>query len=824
MTFQEQIDIKEPIDEYHIHQYCSLLNALCIALNEDKIEEGVYPPLQNGEILVPDDENYLHPVHLLCLNDDVEIERSKSMKFACKHISRAQANILGIKSKKRKKISEHYKEMPFGQTEDLTTRIQKLLEGYPADEGIFKELLQNADDAGATEINFVTDFNNYSSAKVFDGNFKELQGPSLLVYNNSSFAENDLKCIQLLGIGSKRKDPTSTGKYGVGFNAVYHLTDVPSFITKGDKMDKGNRTLCIFDPLCKYANGANKQKPGSRYYDLDVLKDTVPDVFVPYHEEYLMGDEGTIFRFPLRKSPSEISDNAMDTDQILSLLEKFKTEAGRSLFFLNHIRKVLFSRVENRQIINEYSVTINMSQEDNRQKREFHGKRLNIAEKIKDRTQITTEEVFQIRTTMNLCIFDEKNENVEKEEESWFVVETIGFNKDVVPEEVHHAYSTGGLGLLPQGGVALPLSNIAQKQFSAFCILPLPIITGLPMHVNGHFALNHESRRNLWEDNKESLEVIWNRTLMKSVIAPSYIAGLEKRRDICDEFTKNVDRESNVRNQLNQYFKHFPSIKKVEDNNWKFLCLEIYRQIKEEIPLFPTISEVSMNLIEHTSIAVIKCKVEWICLRKKDSEFTAVFCLEEKQSLDPYSVVSLIKLLNLQVIDLSCGIYEQMSACELEVKSVTPDIVVTFLQSHLNSNHDSCKLVGLGNHVGRTTLKTTLNVDNLLNFCKKSSSFIQQLPGLPLCVTNNSTLMAYSEMIPVYVTKHCNIMKGLEEKFINKKIQHLMKDIESPCLKKFTLLDFEILIKDVISHRMYRESNTSFPWNPAKKAFRIGIG
>ncbi|CAC5390293.1 unnamed protein product [Mytilus coruscus] len=211
LSVKVKLDIKEPINEEQVYQYCSLLNALCMALKDEDIEEGLYPPLKDGEILVPDDENYLHPVHVLCLNDDVEIERSKSMKFVCKHISRAQANILGIKSKKRKKISEHYNEMPFGQTEDLTTRIHKLLEGYPADEGIFKELLQNADDAGATEIHFVTDFNNYSSAKVFDGDFKELQGPSLLVYNNSSFSDNDLKFIQLLGIGSKKNDPTTTG-------------------------------------------------------------------------------------------------------------------------------------------------------------------------------------------------------------------------------------------------------------------------------------------------------------------------------------------------------------------------------------------------------------------------------------------------------------------------------------------------------------------------------------------------------------------------------------------------------------------------------------
>ena len=44
----------------------------------------------------------------------------------------------------------------FGQHEQLTTRINRLLEGYSRDASIFKELLQNADDAGATEVCHVT--------------------------------------------------------------------------------------------------------------------------------------------------------------------------------------------------------------------------------------------------------------------------------------------------------------------------------------------------------------------------------------------------------------------------------------------------------------------------------------------------------------------------------------------------------------------------------------------------------------------------------------------------------------------------------------------
>jgi sacsin len=43
----------------------------------------------------------------------------------------------------------------FGQKEELVERINRLLEGYPRDSTLFKEMLQNADDAGATEVTFM---------------------------------------------------------------------------------------------------------------------------------------------------------------------------------------------------------------------------------------------------------------------------------------------------------------------------------------------------------------------------------------------------------------------------------------------------------------------------------------------------------------------------------------------------------------------------------------------------------------------------------------------------------------------------------------------
>jgi sacsin len=64
---------------------------------------------------------------------------------------------------------------------------------------------------------------------------------------------------------------------------------------------------------------------------------------------------------------------------------------------------------------------------------------------------------------------------------------------------------------------------------NAFCFLPLPIETGLPVHVNGHFALD-QNRSHLFGTYKEDVRYIWNKCLLEQVAAYSYASCIEYYR------------------------------------------------------------------------------------------------------------------------------------------------------------------------------------------------------------------------------------------------------------------------------------------------------
>lgn len=76
------------------------------------------------------------------------------------------------------------------------------------------ELLQNAEDALATEVHFRVE----GQQLVFSHNGKRL------------FSDKDVESITSIGKSTKQSDYTQIGKHGIGFKAVFAYTHTPALI------------------------------------------------------------------------------------------------------------------------------------------------------------------------------------------------------------------------------------------------------------------------------------------------------------------------------------------------------------------------------------------------------------------------------------------------------------------------------------------------------------------------------------------------------------------------------------------------------------------
>lgn len=95
---------------------------------------------------------------------------------------------------------------------DFEEGIGRLLTDlYPDNAHFIYELIQNAEDAQATEVRFVLQEDRVE----FEHNGDRL------------FSIEDVEAITGLGISTKKEDPTNIGKFGVGFKAVFAYTATP---------------------------------------------------------------------------------------------------------------------------------------------------------------------------------------------------------------------------------------------------------------------------------------------------------------------------------------------------------------------------------------------------------------------------------------------------------------------------------------------------------------------------------------------------------------------------------------------------------------------
>ena len=198
-------------------------------LNEVQPNDGdQLPPQLQEKVLIPtyvkgDATVKLAPVKdcMYCEGEWVEPENDEEGMdhfFVHPYVSSSTAEMLNVRTLINSMLDPDELTIgeEFGQQEKLTDRLNRLLEDYTDGFAVAKELIQNADDAGATEVRFLYDERTNEDAmnRLIDEGMKGCQGPALWVYNDAVFQDEDFVNITKLNGGTKEQETEKIGKFG----------------------------------------------------------------------------------------------------------------------------------------------------------------------------------------------------------------------------------------------------------------------------------------------------------------------------------------------------------------------------------------------------------------------------------------------------------------------------------------------------------------------------------------------------------------------------------------------------------------------------------
>uniref|UniRef100_A0A4W3IY10 Sacsin-like n=1 Tax=Callorhinchus milii TaxID=7868 RepID=A0A4W3IY10_CALMI len=410
-----------------------------------------------------------------------------------------------------KYASEAKLKKSFGQkVPSLLDYLKGILRRYPDGGQILKELIQNADDAEASQVVFLFDERTHPSHSLVLPELEPFQGPALFVYNDSMFSEEDWEGIQTISCSVKRNDPNKVGQFGIGFNSVYHITDLPA-IFSGSSVAMLEPRETIFE------------REGGRRWSLEDAGDRevlerCRDQFQPFRDVLRQVDgamswdaamesryfRGTLFRFPLRRAPTAISETLYDPGKVTELFESFAADADMSLLFLRHVASVSLGYL---RADGERTETV-----------------LRVSAVAQDLPLLSPGAGGSGTCIKTVARRQKKEGEEERPGQScrWLLTTCTGAGEDL-------AGLAASLSLTPRVDLAFPLTE-PEPGFTGrlSCYLPLPDNesnrTGLPVHLNASFGLTDNRRHVKWPepDQQHDEAARWNELLVSEVLPRAY--------------------------------------------------------------------------------------------------------------------------------------------------------------------------------------------------------------------------------------------------------------------------------------------------------------
>ena len=655
--------------------------------------------IQNPSIMLPDTEYVLCRSNTLNYVDTDWAPKDPNYRYVNEIVPQKLAKQLGVRALRSKMLEKysidflHYSSVIFGQHEKLTTRIQTILQDYPLDITLLKELLQNAEDAKATKVYVILDCRTHGSKGVFSENWKKLQGPALLVWNDSVFSEEDLLGIQRLGLGSKKYDSETIGRYGIGFNVVYHLTDCPSFITGGE-------TLCVLDPHCKYVNEANERYPGRRYnISSPEFWEQFCDVGSTFFRSGL--DEcppelysGSLFRFPLRNTVDHLKsseiikkdergnplESPLTFQAMNDYLNEWAPQLKKSMLFLTSVKELHFMIIvdnshNSHKLQTLYKYCAVMDDLALKRCEEFR----------KSLSSFKSESGYKPKLIRYPLTLSSTPPGKEKSVgEKWLIQQGVG---DIENEQQKW---TSIDSLKPRHGIAALLhpSFLSEEDGSGqvFCFLPLPIKSKLPVHINGNFIL-HANRRSLWkpsEPDVKDVNSLWNDKIFQA-LASSYAVFLDNAREhYVSQSLYNTQLAEEV---IKNYYRIFPNTQNL-DVRFQLLAKNVYSKVvalKSSILAVidhgnSSCNEFGTNVSNNDSKNV---RVLWHPL-KSDNPSSQVYFADFSEKRE--DLRSIVEDIGMKLTAANASLQQHLNAAipeaESKLRSTSPKTVFEFYISH----------------------------------------------------------------------------------------------------------------------------------------------
>ena len=373
---------------------------------------------------------------------------------------------------------------------------------------------------------------------------------------------------------------------------------------------------------------------------------------------------GTLFWFPLRKTPSDLSQNIYSEEKCLDLFRSFKHESPEMLLFFTSIEKIEIYKDEGHELQMEFFVGLSEenvlyeSRDSIRQKRKLLRQKMEEMENRMTNDPSSISDVDPIEISYILPI----NLSSTCRTTQWLVLHY--FHAGSVSQKMCDLITNSTSKYRPYMGTAAPIDDVSERG-KVFCLLPLPTqdksLTGLPVHVNGYLALD-SNRNHIKRATQEQLaagshkdnDLVWNEMLLASVFPLVYTKFLEE-----------IHRLSNSGN-----------FKKRELLEFFYRCIP-QRGIMED--QWADVMPVILKHILQTSLPCLQ-SLQWV---KTEQSVFALF----RSDTDPEikrSVYELYKKCNTNVVHLNSNdhLYYELRNMYDGLQATSPADFRIFLRSH----------------------------------------------------------------------------------------------------------------------------------------------